>query len=185
MNKFLLWLNILLIILMIIIPWLYYPKLPLSVPSHWNLKGEIDRYSTKLSYIIIISLFTPMTNIILLIIYAVRWPLIQKYPYAISLPAMVMILGSERIPEHVKRKLIEKMFDIVLLIGLLVGVYMFGLEILMLESALSGKINSILLMIFTIVGTIGLIVITLMAYRQYYIKEIKPIKERNRAFNSA
>ena len=84
MNKLLLWLNILLVILMIIIPWLYYPKLPLSVPSHWNLKGEIDHYSTKLSYIITLSLLTPMTNIILLIIYAVRWPLIQKYPYAIS-----------------------------------------------------------------------------------------------------
>jgi len=94
---------------------------------------------------------------------------------------MAMVLGSERIPESVKRRLIEKMFDIVLLIG----AYMLGLEIIILQGSLCGKINSVLLTVFTIVGTIGLIIVTLMAYRQYYIKEIKPIKEHNRALDSA
>ena len=98
---------------------------------------------------------------------------------------MAMVLGSERIPESVKRRLIEKMFDIVLLIGILVGAYMLGLEIIILQGSLCGKINSVLLTVFTIVGTIGLIIVTLMAYRQYYIKEIKPIKEHNRALDSA
>lgn len=50
------WFIILLMILTLIISLLLYPKLPDKMPSHWNIKGEVDAYSSKLSGVLNINL---------------------------------------------------------------------------------------------------------------------------------
>ncbi len=43
----------------------FYPALPERIPTHWNFKGEIDGYSSKLSG----SLIMPITNLIMYIMF--------------------------------------------------------------------------------------------------------------------
>lgn len=41
------WALLVLIIFLFLLGLLVYPKLPEKVPSHWNSKGEVDRYSSR------------------------------------------------------------------------------------------------------------------------------------------
>lgn len=41
------WALVLLIIFLFILGLVLYPRLPEKVPSHWNFKGEVDRYSSR------------------------------------------------------------------------------------------------------------------------------------------
>ncbi|MBC7320974.1 SdpI family protein [bacterium] len=41
------WALIVLIIFLFLLGLLVYPRLPEKVPSHWNFKGEVDRYSSR------------------------------------------------------------------------------------------------------------------------------------------
>lgn len=45
-----------LIIITFIISLILYPYLPDKVPSHWNIRGEVDAYSSKLFGVLMINL---------------------------------------------------------------------------------------------------------------------------------
>jgi uncharacterized membrane protein len=46
------WLLIVFILALYIIGYLLYPLLPDMMPTHWNLKGEVDGYSSKTYYVL-------------------------------------------------------------------------------------------------------------------------------------
>lgn len=50
------WLILLLMIITLIVSIYLYPSLPDKMPSHWNIKGEVDAYSSKLSGVLNINL---------------------------------------------------------------------------------------------------------------------------------
>jgi len=165
--------NILLIFILLALPWIYYYTLPEIVPTHWGLQGEVTSTGSKYDAVLILSVTMPIANIIILIIWTFRWVLVRKYPYLINLPAITMVLGSEKFPQEKKDEIIEKIFDISLLIGIIVGVYMLILEWGILESMRTGT-NPVWLTIFSIVGIVFLIIPPFLLYRKIYREEILP-----------
>lgn len=60
--------SILLLVAMVIIGWWAYPHLPQTMPSHWNYKGEIDRYTGKLAGVIFMPAISVGIYLLLLVL---------------------------------------------------------------------------------------------------------------------
>ena len=84
-----------------------------------------------------------------------------------------MVLGSEKFPPEKKDEIIEKIFDISLLIGIIVGVYMLILEWGVLESMRTGT-NPVWLTVFSVAGIVFLVIPPFPHYRKIYREEILP-----------
>jgi uncharacterized membrane protein len=50
--------QLLIAVIMFVVGWYFYDKLPDLVPSHWNINGEIDAYLPKLTQIILFPCIT-------------------------------------------------------------------------------------------------------------------------------
>jgi uncharacterized membrane protein len=169
----LLWANVVLIIIMIGIPWYYYFMMPPVVPTHWSLSGEVTSKGSSLSLVLLLSAVMPLANVIIVVMYLLRWRLIENYPYLINLPAISLLIGSERIPQDKKRELIERIFDVTLVAGLTVGTYILALEVGILQSVVTAESPSWLLW-FIFLGIAYLIGVPLYMYRKIYRDEILP-----------
>ncbi len=64
-NEWLLWIIVLLPGIFLLIQW---NSIPVEVPIHWNLKGEVDRYGSKNELILIALLFPILIYILLLFV---------------------------------------------------------------------------------------------------------------------
>ncbi len=84
-----------------------------------------------------------------------------------------MVLESEKFPPEKKDEIIEKIFDISLLIGIIVGVYMLILEWGVLESMRTGT-NPVWLTVFSVAGIVFLVIPPFPLYRKIYREEILP-----------
>ena len=74
--------------LILLMPFLYIPfiwdKLPDSIPIHWNMRGEVDKYSSKTFG----TLFLPLLNIgmyVLLLLLPKIDPRKRNYQYFVTL----------------------------------------------------------------------------------------------------
>jgi uncharacterized membrane protein len=169
----LLWANVAIIVIMVGIPWYYYFMMPPIVPTHWSLSGEVTSKGSSLSLVLLLSALMPLANVIIVVVYLLRWRLIENYPYLINLPAISLLIGSERIPQDKKRELIERIFDVTLVAGLTVGTYILALEVGILQSAIRAESPSWLSW-FIFIGIAYLIGVPLYMYRKIYRDEILP-----------
>jgi len=166
--------NMALILILAVLPWIYYSRLPEIVPTHWNWGGQVTSTGSSFNTMLLLSLVMPFANIIIEAIYLARWRILRGYPYLINLPAITVLLGSERINPRDKRRIIEDVFTVMLMVGVLIGIYLLVLEVGILESMRTGVEPSWMLP-YTIIGAAAIIIPPLMMYRRIYREEILPL----------
>ena len=69
------------ILAMIIVPLILYSRLPERIPSHYNVSGEIDSYSNKISVFIL--------PIICLLVVYLPITILQRFPHTFNFPVKV------------------------------------------------------------------------------------------------
>jgi len=163
--------NVVLVLVLTLIPWAFLSRMPAVVPTHWGLSGKVNAYGSSLATVLTLSAIMPLANVIILIIYGFRWPLIERHPYLINLPAIAMVLGSERIDEGVRRKLIERIFQVSLVIGLAIGLYLLTLELGILYSMITASPTPWVIWV-SIAGVPVLVAPPWIIYRKIYKEEI-------------
>lgn len=113
-----------------------YGSLPETIPSHFNLNGEIDGYSNKVTIFLLPGIAT-ITVLFLLLITNSNNPFIQKlrkpgkYQVQLSPVAQIRVLSSTT---------------------LLTALLFLLIEITLVEAAKTGEIPSYFLLIFVISG---------------------------------
>ncbi|MEB3755919.1 MAG: DUF1648 domain-containing protein [Desulfurococcales archaeon] len=172
-RKFL-YINLIVIILLIVIPIISLLYMPNVVPVHWNAEGQVTSYSTNISAVIILATVMPLANIIIVIVTIYRWKLVNKYPYIINLPAITLVMSSSNLDQQEKSEIVNKIFEVTLLVGITVGAYLLGLEIIMIDSMITGYINNALALSYSIIGALLMIIPIILLYRRIYKKDILP-----------
>ena len=169
--KLMIYVNVALTASLALVPWVFLGWMPAVVPTHWGAGGEPNAYGSSCVTVAILSGVMPIANIIILVTYFFRWTLVRKYPYLINLPAIAMVLGSERIDEGVKERLIERIFQVSLVIGLAVGAYLLLLELGILYSMITASPTPWVIWV-SLAGVPVLIAPPLTMYRKIYREEI-------------
>jgi uncharacterized membrane protein len=146
--------------------------MPSIVPSHWNLKGQVTNYSSSFSTAIILAVAMPLANIIILIVTVFRWKILNNYPYLINLPAITLLISSANLESREKSRIINRIFEATLMAGFIIGLYLLGLEVIIIQSMITGQLNNTLTWFYTIVGSILIIVPVILLYRKIYREEI-------------
>ncbi len=97
-------------LLSILVVLYYYPNLPGTVATHYNISGAANAYGSKLNLMVVPGIFIAMYILFLLII-RYRYTLLEKYPYLINLPSFVYRLGMEKNPT-VQGQIINRVFTV-------------------------------------------------------------------------
>jgi len=163
--------DLILMVLLALVPWMAYQHMPLIVPTHWNAGGQVTSYGSSFSTALLLSTVMPLANAIILVVYAFRWKLVKEYPYLINLPAIAMLIGSEKIPVEKKHELIEKMFTVTLIIGCFVGAYLLIIEAGILYSMITFTTSNWVIIV-SIVGIPLMILPPFYMYRKIYNEEM-------------
>jgi len=100
---------IMILLIVLVVGWFFYPQLPEKVPSHWDLSGEINGWSSRISI-------------------ALLMPLMYLGIYLIL--SFVVLLDPFK-------KNIEKFYDIYFGIKLAIVIFLSGLHSLIIASALT------------------------------------------------
>ncbi len=96
-----------------IVAFVYDPKLPDQIPTHWNIHGEVDDYTSKPWGVYMLPLISTCTSLLLLI-----------------LPKIA--------PKGFKLEGAKKVYEIIVLI---MAVFMLGVMVLVFEQALNNKFD--------------------------------------------
>lgn len=92
-NKTLYFSVALIIVVTWIIAFIYEPKLPQKIPTHWNAKGEIDGYTDKPLGVYIIPIISTMTSLLLLLLPKIA-PKGFKLDSAKTIYMTVVLIGA-------------------------------------------------------------------------------------------
>jgi uncharacterized membrane protein len=74
----------------------YYPSLPDTVPTHFDLSGRVSGYGHK-STLLLPPIILTVVVVLILLTVKYRFTLVNRYPYLVSLPAFAMVLASPTI----------------------------------------------------------------------------------------
>jgi uncharacterized membrane protein len=90
-DKWLDWISYFLILILIAYPIYFYFSLPVTVPAHLNIEGEIDRYGSKETILLM-----PAVGLFLFIMLTIllRFPHIYNYPVKVTGENAVRIYTS-------------------------------------------------------------------------------------------
>jgi len=176
--------NIVAVLIFIVTLLIAYDRLPDDVALGFNWEGLPRSYGPKeqLLYILIFPMIATTVSVAALIngLTLLRHTLVSKYPYLINIPALSLLLGSERLTDEERRHYIDKMFIVMPLVSL----YVIGLigwtTYATLEAGRTGQmLSGPLLLAATLGSTVVLIVPMLLYYRRIY-HSIKKLLDQRR-----
>ncbi len=170
----LLYANLAFIGVLVVLPWIYYAWLPQEIPSHWDFHGNITSYIDKLSMVVLLTGIMPLANIIIVAVVAYRWVILNKYPYLINISAIAVVLSLRELEPTERSRLINRIFEVILAAGFLIGLYMLGIEFLMLES-MAGHFCRNVVFAFTFLGSIALVAVVILMYKKVYEEEVSSL----------
>ncbi len=105
------------VLAVIIITWLvafiYEPKLPEQIPTHWNIHGEVDGYTSKPWGVYLLPLISTFTTLLLLVLPKIS-------------------------PKGFKLDAARKVYDIIILV---MAVFMLGIMVLTFEAGLNKEVD--------------------------------------------
>lgn len=114
-----------------------FSTLPDEIITHFGLSGKPDSYGDKSMFLILPVAFS-IAPVILIIITALRFTLVNKYPYLINLPAFYSHLHE--IAAQRKGLWVNKYFDVVLALGATITLYLLVLLLGILKGVVEGQI---------------------------------------------
>lgn len=96
-----------------IVAFVYDPKLPEQIPTHWNIHGEVDDYTSKPWGVYMLPLISTLTSVFLLLLPKIS-------------------------PKGFKLEGAKKVYEIIVLI---MAVFMLGVMVLVFEQALNNSLD--------------------------------------------
>ena len=136
-GKVLLAVNVALIVVLAVVPVLFYFVLPNVVPTHFGMYGEPTSYGSKLVVLLLVPSFV-LPEIILVLVAVYRFKIVNRYPYLVSFPALSILIGSNRLSPERKAYYVNEITKVVLVTSILVGLHLLALEIIIGYSMLIG-----------------------------------------------
>jgi len=118
-----------------------------------------------------ISLFSIMGvgNIIITFFTLYRFSIVEKYPYVVSLPALSILLGSSRLTPRQRGMYINKIFEVMLMVGLLLGIEVLILELLLIQNIVYGcDVPVNVVVVGSLLSTIFVLLIVFFLYNKIY-----------------
>ncbi|NOY51953.1 MAG: DUF1648 domain-containing protein [Chlorobi bacterium] len=134
----------------VLVPIYYYQNLPDLIPSHFDMKGNVDSYAGKATILIIPAL---------LLVMAIGMRLLQNYPHIFNYPVKITEQNAE-----FQYKMAQRF---IALINIWVVLLMMGIEIIIIKSAM-GNYSSM-----DIVFVLSFIAVLFLAMIIYFIKAKK------------
>lgn len=129
-------LNVLLVASFFLTSLYYCSLLPEEVPTHWNLRGEVDAYGAKTTVFVLAAVLS-IANILIILITTFRFKIINRYPYLISMPAIALLIGSDRLSPKEKGRYVNRVFEVFLATGCIAGAYLLGLQYVIFDATVS------------------------------------------------
>ena len=150
----LVYLNLIFGLILLVYPMIYYPSI-----------GDI--------ILPILAIALSIANFLIAVISAYRFALIEKYPYLINLPALTIVLYEADLAPIEKGSYINKMFGVILKLGVLMGAFSLSLEYMAMQEIVFGiSVNPSFLIAYSIIIPIAIIMWVLIEYARIY-KDIK------------
>ena len=147
----------------------FYISISGLIPTHFNFAGKPTAYGeSTLLYWMLIPISHLSILVLLNVVYYYRWTLINKYPYLINVPAFMMV--DRRLDESKKKYYVNKIYSILSLVGVYVGVLMIFIEFSMGYSSIIeyyGTVFIIGILIFSVFLVIGIILYYKKIYMDY------------------
>jgi uncharacterized membrane protein len=144
------------------------------IPTHYNFWGEPTAYGKpSFLYWMTIPIIHLSIVILLTLIYRYRWSIINKYPYLINIPAFMMLDG--RLDENKRKCYIDRIYAILALIGIYIGVLMVFIEYVIGTPSFieyHGALFTVGMIIFSIAPAAGI----LLYYRRIYLDYRRELK---------
>lgn len=169
-GKLLLAANWALAIVLVVVPLYYRSVLPDIVPTHFGDSGKAITYGSRDEVLALLAIVMPIANVAVVSISMLRFSLIRKYPFTINLPSFVVLLASGKLDAHERGQIVNGIFEVTLLTGALIGLFLLGLEILILNSMATGHLAWLGMVILVTAMPVTTIMITLILYRRIYEK---------------
>jgi hypothetical protein len=117
----------------------FYPRLPDVVPTHFDWEGKPTSWGPKSHlFLVIPAVATGVVSSTSLLVL-LRFKIIKRYPYLISIPALSLALGSPRVPPDVRGSIINRAISFTLVPISLVAALMTFLTFELLRSALEAS----------------------------------------------
>ena len=163
-GRLLLWFNIVLCVILV--------GFPLLIHSICSNESEVGFFSIM-----------GLGNIIITLFSLYRFSIVEKYPYIVNLPALSILLGSPRLTPRQRGTYINKIFEVMLIVGLLLGSEMLVLEVLLIRNIVYGydvPVNSVVVGSF--LSTIFVLLIVFFLYNRIY-RDLRSVAGLNQ-FNS-
>lgn len=175
-GKILLLLNIAVLIAIMLVAAIFYSILPESVPTHYDFAGNPTSYGDKFTLIATVFLASIAAPSIIILLSLLRFRLIEKYPYLISLPAFTMLLKD--LPKEKIDAAINEIFEVVLLVGFVLGLGLLFLNYLAFESALNPEIPKMMgyFVLVFVLAVFAAVFAAMYMYKRIYEKFKKSLK---------
>lgn len=175
-GKILLLLNFVTLIAIMLVAAIFYSILPESVPTHYDFAGNPTSYGDKFTFIATVSLASIAAPSIIILLSLLRFRLIERYPYLINLPAFMLLLRN--LPKEKIYAAINEIFEVILLVGFVLGLGILFLVCFAFESALNPEIPKLMgyfVLVFVLV-VFATVFAAMYMYKRIYDKFKKSIK---------
>ncbi len=168
-GRMLLIINIVLIVIYVFVSLYIYFILPDVVPTHFNVYGKPDSYGSK-----IVFLYTTLTTLpvefIVLILVRYRFKIINKYPYLVNYPVMVMLLSSDKIEPVKKAYYINEINKVLIITNIILCIMFIAISTIVGYAMLIKYFPATIFYIVLIAFTVMIIGIPLIMYRNIHRK---------------
>lgn len=145
----------------------FYVSIKGLIPTHFNFAGEPTAYAkSTLLYWMLIPISHLFVLALLNVTYHYRWTLINKYPYLINIPAFMMVDG--RINESKKRYYVDRVYSILSIVSVYMGILMIFIEFAMGYSSII-KYYGTVFTIGIIIFSMFLVIEIILYYKKIYI----------------
>ena len=135
--------NIAMAILLFATPIAFWPLLPDPVPAHFDLAGVADGYVDRpsaLPLIILIAASLSLVNALIATFSIMRYGLLINHPYLVSIPAIIHVLSHPSLSPIQRGELVNRVFTVLLLEGVLLGATLLVIEFNILVGMLTHRL---------------------------------------------
>jgi hypothetical protein len=150
----------------------FYPQLPDVVPTHFDWEGNPTSWGPKSPlFFVIPAVATGVVSSTSLLVL-LRFKIIKRYPYLISIPALSLALGSPKVPPDVRGSIINRAISFALVPTSLVAALMAFLTFELLRSALeaSWRIHGLAVVASALALAAATIASSFAYYRMLYLE---------------
>jgi len=148
---------------------LAYNMLPERIPTRFDKEGRPIAYSSKRILLAMVALLT-ITPALMLTIVWLRFTLVNRYSYMVSLPAFFTKLGE--LPPIERSRFVNRYFEAMSVVALALAALMYLLEVAILKAA-AGRAAAVKLIPVAVAGWVAAVMTGLILYLRRMSRELE------------